>query len=40
MLFHAGTVKNVGVGGYHEILVIYKPQINADKSGFVIAYLR
>ncbi|MFZ3382524.1 MAG: hypothetical protein WA144_01235 [Candidatus Methanoperedens sp.] len=33
-------VKKFGLGGYHEIFENKKPQINADKRGFVIAYLR
>jgi len=32
-------VKKFGVGGYHEIFVNMKPQINADERRFVIAYL-
>ena len=32
--------KSLVFGGYHEIFKNKKPQINADKRGFVIAYLR
>jgi hypothetical protein len=32
--------KSLVLGGYHEIFENKKPQINADKRGFVIAYLR
>ncbi len=35
-----GLSKSLVLGGYHEIFENKKPQINADKRRFVIAYLR
>ena len=40
MLIEKGLSKSLVLGGYHEIFKNKKPQINADKRGFVIPYLR
>jgi len=47
MMFGCGTFicnwmlsKTLLLGGYHEIFVNLKPQMNADERRFVIAYLR